>query len=146
MNTIYDTILWLESKSCGKRFPVVLFSADTDMATAAWVALTSTERPEVVVTQMTVEEYNANERGFPLVEARVNRSLSRTDLRHVPLIRVEDTAPGDKGQTFQEFKKTYRPRKCIYRDIYDPRGEAEEKTRESREHFESAGGRVVLLA
>ena len=56
-NGVYHTILWLESQATKKRFPIVQFSGDTDMATMGWESLTSTERPEIVVTQRTADEY-----------------------------------------------------------------------------------------
>lgn len=53
MTTIYDTIVWLQSDTSAEQFPIVEFSADTDMATLGWVSLTSTDQPEIVVTQVT---------------------------------------------------------------------------------------------
>ena len=144
MNTLYDTILWLASKGSGKRFPIVQFSADTDMATDGWISLTSTEHSEVVVVQMTGEEIQS-ERAAALVEARVNKRLGRHDLKHVPLVRVEDSGPSSQGVTFQQFLKVRKPPKLFYQDIFDPKSEAEEVSRESRAQFESAGGRVVVL-
>lgn len=49
MNTIYDTILWLQSQATAKQFPIVEFSADTDMITNGWLSLTSINQPEIVV-------------------------------------------------------------------------------------------------
>ena len=48
MRTIYDTILWLQSSEDEKPFPIVQFTANTDMATDGWVSLTSTEHPEAL--------------------------------------------------------------------------------------------------
>lgn len=95
MNTIYDTILWLKSQTTGKRFPVVVFSADTDMVTEGWVALTSIERPEIVVTQMTAEEYQSGGEpsGYLQVETHVTDVRGRSDLKGFWLVRVKETAP-----------------------------------------------------
>jgi hypothetical protein len=83
MKTIYDTILWLESESTGKRFSTVLFSADTDMPTLGWVTLTSVETNEVFVTQLTAEEFRATAKrsrsGYLQAEKRINAALGRVD-------------------------------------------------------------------
>jgi len=146
--TIYDTILWLESHSTGRRFPTVLFSADTDMATAGWESLTSISRHEVVVTQLTAEEFRATARDpstYVQVENRVNATLGRDDLRVPWLVRVEERGPQGAGLSFQEFRKVYRPPRLLYRDILALDSLAEEQSRVSREEFEGSGGRLVVL-
>jgi hypothetical protein len=132
MPTIYDTILWLKSRSTGRRFPVVLFSADTDMPTEGWVCLSSTRHAEVVVTQLTAAEYEAGgspAEAYAEVERRVNRALGRDDLKCSWVVRVEEMGPSGAGMSFQDFLKVYRPPKVWYRDIFDPAGEAEEDAR-----------------
>jgi hypothetical protein len=148
MPTIYDTILWLKSQSTGKRFPIVLFSADTDMPTEGWVCLTSTRDPEVVVTQLTAEEYEATGAAadaYAEVEQRVNREVARDDLRCSWIVRVEEVGPSGAGMSFQDFLKVYQPPKVWYRDIFDPTGEAEEDARLDRTDFEREGGRVTVI-
>ena len=149
MNTIYDTILWLQSQKTGRRFPIVQFSADTDMATDGWVSLTSVERSDVVVTQLTNEEYRSTAAGavggYLQLEERVNAALHRNDLRHSWLVRVEEKGPSGMGLSFQEFRKVYQPPKLFYRDILSAGGVAEEISRVSRSQFEREGGSVVVL-
>lgn len=145
---IYDTIIWLQSQSNGKLFPAAQFTADTDMATRGWVSLTSVERPEVVVTTFTVDEVQAAGGGEPPyidVEARVNAILGRHDLRVPWLESVERDERPAAGVSFQDFLKTYRPPRLLYRDIFTPGRFAEKASTESREQFERGGGVVTRL-
>ena len=145
---IYDTILWLESKHTGGRFPTVLFSGDTDMATIGWVSLTSISCHEIVVTQLTAEESRATASeptAFTQVENRINATLGRDDLRIPWLARIEQRGPNAAGLSFQDFVKAHRPPRLLYRDILAPDSLSEELSRESREQFESSGGRLVVL-
>jgi hypothetical protein len=97
--TIYDTILWFDSREAGMRFPVAQFSADTDMVTAGWVSLTSIRGLEIVVTEMVPSEYNS---GIPLayeqVERRVNAALGRSDLRASWLVEAIQQGPTGAGR------------------------------------------------
>jgi hypothetical protein len=148
MNSIYDTILWLKSESTGKQFPVVLFSADTDMATAGWVALTSVEKHEVVVTELTVEEYRATTNGssgYLQVEKRINAALGRADLKCPWYVRAEESGPSGKTLSFQEFREVYRPPVIYYRDIFQPDAVAREVSRVSLSHFEQTGGKLIVV-
>jgi hypothetical protein len=146
--TIYDTILWLESRPTGRRFPTVQFSADTDMVTAGWVSMTSISRHEIVLTQLTAEESQATTRepsAYVQVENRVNAILGRDDLRVPWLVRIEERGPQADGLSFQESLKVYRPPRLLYRDILALDSLSEEISRVSREEFESSGGRLVVL-
>ncbi|KAG8152818.1 hypothetical protein [Burkholderia catarinensis] len=148
MTTIYDTILWLQSNTSAKQFPIVEFCADTDMATLGWVSLTSTDRPEIVVTQVTAEEFRAianGPDGYLAVERRVNAALKRSDLKCSWLARVEEVTPTAKGLSFQEFRKAYQPPKLSFRDILHPDSLAREVSRTTRSEFERNGGKVVIL-
>ena len=142
--TIYDTILWLESQATGRRFPMAQFSADTDMATAGWVSLTSIASHEIVVAQMTAEEYNAGEPfEYTLLENRINAALHRADLRVPWLVQVEERGPEATGLSFQDFSKAYRPPRLLYRDIFAEGSLAEKVSEMSRESFERGGGKLV---
>jgi hypothetical protein len=146
VDTIYDTIVWLASRSTGKLFPTVVFSADTDMATDGWISLTSTERPEVIVARMTDAEARApHEVMASLVETRVNARLGRNDLRYVSLAGVEEPGPDAKGLTFQEFLKVRQPPRLTYSDLFDAQDVAEEVSQMSRADFERENGRIVVL-
>lgn len=141
--TIYDTILWFESRETGRRFPVAQFSADTDMVTAGWVSLTSIEAPEIVVMKMVPSEYSA---GIPIayeqVERRVNASLGRGDLRASWLVEAVQQGPTGAGLSFQEFRKVYQPPRLLYRDIFADGSLAEEVAQVALSDFESSGGKV----
>lgn len=148
MSTIYDTILWLRSLETAQRFPMVEFSADTDMPTQGWISLTSLEKPEVVIAQVTAEEMKASRDDFTghlMAEKRINETLRRSDLRCVWLIRAEDQGPNGADMSFQDFLEAYQPPRLLYRDIFTPDGEAEEDASETRAEFEGNGGRVLVI-
>ena len=148
MNNIYDTILWLKSESTGKQFPAVLFSGDTDVVTAGWVALTSLEKHEVVVTELTAEEYCATANGtsgYLQVEKRMNAVLGRADLKCPWFVCAEQSSSNANGLSFQEFRKVYRPAVIYYRDIFKPDETAREVSRVSLSQFEQAGGKLVVV-
>lgn len=148
MNTIYDTIVWLQSQATSHQFPIVQFSGDTDMVTAGWVSLTSIDKPEIVVTQTTAAEHHAiaqGHDGYLQVENRINVALGRTDLRCAWLVRVEETSPMIQGTTFQKFRKSYRPPKLLFRDILGIESLASEASRTTRSEFERGGGKVLVL-
>jgi hypothetical protein len=148
MNTIYDTILWLHSQTTAKQFPIVQFSGDTDMVTDGWLSLTSIHQQEIVVTQATADEYraisNSNE-GYLKVEHRVNAVLGRTDLRCSWLVGVEESAKAVQGMPFQKFRKSFRPPKLLFNDIFSQGSVANEIARTTRLEFEKNGGMVILL-
>ncbi|AZQ55758.1 hypothetical protein [Burkholderia cenocepacia] len=148
MTTIYDTIVWLQSNASAEQFPIVAFSADTDMATMGWVSLTSTDRPEIVVTQVTAEEFRAiaeGTDGYLAVEHRVNAALERSDLKCSWLARVEEAGSNVAGGSFQTFREAYRPPKLFFRDILHDDSLAQEVGRTTRSEFEHDGGKVIVL-
>lgn len=148
MSTIYDTILWLESQATKKRFPIVQFSCDTDMVTAGWVSLTSIENPEIVVTQLTVEESRLTDKDSERdlqVERRVNKALNRSDLRCSWQVRADEVGPCAKGLSFQEFRKVYQPPNLFFRDILSEGALAEKVDCVTRAEFERSGGRLMVL-
>lgn len=145
---IYDTIIWLRSLSTGKCFPSVQFTADTDMATCGWISLTSVERPEIIVTQLTGNEFRAagsESPSYTEVEGRVNAILGRNDLRVPWLASAEPDERHAAPDSFPGFLKTHRPVRLLYRDIFDPDSVAEEVSTQSREQFEHDGGVVTRL-
>jgi hypothetical protein len=148
--TIYDAILWLRSKKTGKTFPVVQFSADTDMATAGWISLTSPVHHDLVVTTLTDDEFNKtleDSGGFLLLEERVNKILNRTDLVCSWLAAVVEPSYDVDITTlsFQEFRKISKQPQLLYRDIYSDDGLAVIETQVSRRDFERKGGKLVVL-
>ena len=143
--TIFDAILWLESRETGKQFPLVQFSADSDMATLGWVSLTSTLSAEVVVAEMTAAEFSAvHPEGYKQVEMRINQALSRHDLRCVWLVRVEETPVSAAGLSFQEFRKLYVAPRLLYRDIYSDGSVAEKAGEITLADFQASGGKFTL--
>jgi hypothetical protein len=145
---IYDTILWLQSSTDMKPFPIVQFSADTDMSTQGWVSLSSTDRPEIVITQLTAEEYRNTINGtdaYLQLERRVNNVLDRTDLRCSWLVRVEQPEQSNQGTSFTVFGSGQLPKKLLYRDILSTDSVAEVVGQVTLAEFERNGGNVKLL-
>ena len=120
---IEGSITWLRSRTTGKEFPTFVFRADTDMATEGLIALTSTGRPEVVLTMMTGDEWSADDDSR--TAERVNRELGRSDLRAVPLL-------------------TRHPAPLRYRDIFVEGGEADIVREEPRAAFRRNGGSIIV--
>lgn len=150
MTKIYDSILWMKSEKTGKKFPAVQFAADTDMATAGWVSLTSRVNHDLVVTTMTDDEFNqtaADASGYQIVEARVNQALKRTDLVCTWLAHVVEPSYDVDIATlsFQDYRKIAKPPRLLYRDIYSDDGYATVETEVSRQEFERKGGTFLVV-
>jgi hypothetical protein len=120
-------ILWCRSAKTGRRFPLAQFSADVDYATEGMVSLTSIEKPEVVIAELTGEEMLMGNAGAGACEVRVNRRLGRTDLRIPSLLRVV-------GRDDLYFS-----------DILSGEGEARVVRKVSRAKFKKEGGSVLML-
>lgn len=146
MNTIYDTILWLQSQATGKRFPKVQFSSDTDMPTQGWISLTSLENQEIVITQLTGEEYRATfegYEGYESAEQRVNRLLGRSDLRCVWFLGIDKTNSNDSKPS--SLFRYWQPPKLLYRDILEKDSVAKEVSRLTLSEFERDGGKLLIV-
>ena len=90
-----DHVVWCQPTDGGAPFPVYVFGGDTDMATDGWVALTSMDRPEIVRTTLTDEEYRAYDSGGDACARRINTLLDREDLYYAEFLRYErGAAPG----------------------------------------------------
>ena len=147
---MHDLILWMKSEKTGKKFPTVQFSADTDVATAGWVSLTSRVNHDLVVTTMTDYELNQTTKdasGYQIVEARVNRALKRTDLVCTWLAQVVEPSYDVDIATlsFQDYRKIAKPPRLLYRDIYSDDGYATVETEVSRREFERKGGTFLVV-
>jgi len=150
MTADHYAILWLISESTGKRFPTASFSADTDIVTTGWVALTGTGNHDIVITTLTDDELGdtmTDTRGYLRLESRINAQLERTDLVCCWLTAVvEPTYDVDVATlSFQAFRKLYRPPQLFYRDIYSADGRAGVDKEVSRRTFERQGGRILRL-
>lgn len=144
MRKIDGKVVWLKSLSTNRLFPVVTFSGDTDMATAGLIALTSTNRSEVVITEMTADERDDDKNGDARCEKRINHVLQRSDLRHARLLRVGEVGQAPNGLSFDEFLRQHSPLLCIYRDIYDLAGEAVQSFEQSFEEFKARDGIITF--
>jgi hypothetical protein len=142
------TIVWLQSTYRGRLFPYAESVGDTDMEEDWRVALTSVARPEIVMVKIAPGE-SADERWMQLeqpallrFEARINRELSRDDLRvSWRCIAAEDWAGAPEARSIADFPS---PPTSGYADIYH-RGRVARVVRcESIEEFRAAGGVFVV--
>ena len=116
-------VQWVRSATSNREFPVLVFSADVDFVTEGMVSLTSVERNEVIATRAENDEWSE---GDPrAIESRVNRELSRQDLRHVDFLRAEED-------------------RFVYSDLFSAGGEACGTRRQTLREFREAGGVVTL--
>ena len=115
----------VKCENCGESFPVFTFSADTDMVTHGCVALTGAQRKDIVLTMMRPDETSDD------INRRVGGGYKVIDIEYD---KVTNNATG----SFQEFLKTYKPAKAIYKCIYcDGRGSSIKE--ESKEEFMAHG-------
>ena len=118
------------------------------MVTAGWVSLTSIEHPEIVVTQLTVEEYRSIDKNTERdlqVERRVNMALNRSDLRCSWQVRADEVGPSAKGLSFDEFRKVNQAPKLFFRDILSMGALAEKVDCVTLAEFERSGGKLMVL-
>ncbi len=139
------TIVWAQSLSTGRKFPILVFSGDVDYATSGWHSFT-------IIAQLEVVAVHSSSHFGPLLlqheserEAAVNSELNRSDLRTTELRRVEEQGRPPSGLSFQDFKQQYKEPSCFYRDILDmsTTAEAKEVRRQSLIDFTSQGGIIT---
>ena len=112
------------------------------MDTMNLASLSSMLANEIVVVEATGSEW-MDESG-QMIESRANRSLSRTDLRFVRLLRAAYTTTA-KERDFQEFLKAHRPPSLIYACPKCSGSEAVEGNRLSLGEYVRNGGLVTVL-
>jgi len=116
-------IQWLRSET-NKSFPEFVLSGDTSMSTDGWATLTSIDKPEIVIGDLTGWEFG--EGGPQAFEDRLNKQLKRNDLRYIKWIPI----PGTRGKREQE-------------DIYVKGGKLEKEKTESTTEFLENGGSII---
>lgn len=130
-------VLRLRCARCERKFPHVIFSGDTDMATDGLCSLTAVGQDEVVVGEFDASErrldYNGAENAFAV---RISQLLDRNDLRVVRLLRSEpSSSPHGK----------YTAHKTIYSCPICPSGEAQEIEKMDWERFRAVGGQITII-
>ncbi len=146
MNTrkIAGSVLILRCEN-GSTFPHFQPSGDTDVETAGIGSLTSCDKNEIVLAEMTSREWTSIEKsGAEEFEKRISRELKRDDLRFVHLLRAEERAPESKAMSFQDFRKAYRPPILVF-SCACADGESRVTKEMSMEEFRASGGRVTTL-
>ena len=131
----------LQCEAEGHLTPHLIFSGDTDMATAGLGSLSSVAADEIVLAELDASELT--DRPADTFERRINELLGRDDLRSVQLLRVErKDIPA--GLSFQEFQGAYSPPRLIFAC---PRCNADSTAvrTESTQLYERAGGKIRLI-
>lgn len=72
-------VVRLRCLDCGALFPFLNFIADGDLFSGV-IAVSSQAIDELVVAQLTPEEFNSGDGGLRLFEERLNVALNRNDL------------------------------------------------------------------
>jgi len=116
-------IQWLRSDT-GKTFPEFVISGDTSMSTDGWASLTSAEKPEVIIGDLTTWEFSKG--GSQAFADRLNKQLDRNDLRRINWMPT----PGTNGKREQE-------------DIYLKGGQVQIGKKETPEEFLGNGGIIT---
>ncbi len=123
---------------------MALLSADTDMATDGWAALTSVLLNEIVIAELNADEFGAllqsktGKSAYLKFEQRVNNQLRRSDLKHVWIEGIEKKVTASR--LFPDPPPTIQ-----YRDILVQGSSANEVSRTTADKFEAAGGRVIVI-
>lgn len=139
---VEGTVSILDCKTCGQTSSHLIFSGDTDMGTWGLASLTSTTANEIVILKAEPPEWN-DETG-QMLEARVNKQLSRDDLRFVRLLRAEEIACPAR-MSFQDFHKIYRAPRLTYLCPKCGVGEAVSGRSVEPSEYQREGGCVTLL-
>ena len=116
---------------CKQVFPVFTFSADTDMATAGWVALTRTDNNDILIAWLKPREIDME------LQERVGPPY------RVSRLSVITAAHDQSGVSFQEFRKSYQPAVVGYSCIFCA-GTAMPTNTETVREFESHNKIEVL--
>jgi len=116
------------------------------MITQGWISLSSVETPEIVITQLTREEYRATfegHEGYVSAEQRINRLLNRSNLRCVWFLGIDETISNDAKPS--SLFRYWQPPKLLYRDILEKNSVAKEVSRLTLSEFELDGGKLVIV-
>ena len=142
VNSLPGYVAWLKSNNTEKEFPVFIPSADVDYVTDGLMSATSLFEKYIVVGQSTPEEYQSHEQGARMFEERMNKMLSRDDLRVIEIKEIVNNSLDETVQDFQKFLKKYKRPTVLYFDPYDPTGFAEVFTTQTIQEYVDGGGKI----
>ncbi len=136
-------VLALKCRKCGFDCPHAIFSGDTDIATNGLISLTSIARNELVVGELTADEWKLGEVERESVACgRISSALARTDLRAIRVIRWEQEGKTVAGILFALFRKTYKPPVGVY-SCPKCGGEARSIAQQGWSRFMTSGGHII---
>jgi hypothetical protein len=142
---VTGTVLELICSVCKKTFPHFRYSGDTDMLTLGLASVTSCEKNEVVLAELTADEFRLAANGEQPFEQRLQNQLNRNDLRVVRLISVQDKPTPLHGERFQDFQKRYSPATLVYSCACCAEGISRVEREATVEEFEQSGGKISAL-
>ena len=134
----------ISCRACSAVSYVFVFSGDTDMVTSGLAFLTSIKTKELVLYEMTTEEWN-NYLDQSAAKDRISNLLKRDDLRVARYLGAEKNGPDLKGLSFQEFQKQYIPPTIIYACPICEIGEAPCIQKRSIAEYNKDGGHILCI-
>ena len=134
----------LKCRACELVAHTFVYKGDTDMATAGLASLSSIVVNELVLFEMTGDEWSdyANQTA---AKARISTLLRRDDLRTVKFLRAEKNNSVGKGRSFKEFRKQYQPPNLIFTCPNCETGEAISFQKQTITEYKNDGGSIVCL-
>lgn len=136
----------LRCANCGKEYPHAVFTGEFDTSTDLLGTATSCEYNEVVIAEMTREEWDPypDDIGRQLFEVRLAQDLNRTDLHVLKLLRIERHDP-PLGLSPKEFRRQYVPPVAVYACPCCGQGESTETIEITPAEFQRRGGRITVV-
>jgi hypothetical protein len=116
------------------------------MVTNGLGSVTSCERNEVVLAEVTADEWShVGVDDWASFERRLSKQLGRNDLRVVRLLSVQDKPTADRGESFQDSRKRYTPPILIYSCACCGGGRSRSVRQTTVEEFEQSGGKISVV-
>jgi hypothetical protein len=143
MRNVEGYVVDLRCEACAGRSSTFIFSGDTDMATAGLVAASSLDSQEIVLGELSADEWRDLPSGPDRFAKRVTADRG-TVFKAVPLLRAEQNPLANSAKDFQAFRRAYQPPTLVY-GCPKCGGEARVVRTESVTAYSASGGVVHLL-
>jgi hypothetical protein len=146
MTNVSGSVLLLGCHACSRVYPHFVLEGETDMQTQGIATLVSFDRAEVLIAELSVEDFSMGaEKGLDALASRLSREFDRDDLRAVHLLRVERTLASHSSGSFQKFLKSYVPPRLVFSCPCCGGGECTSISEMSVADFRRSGGEVRLF-
>ena len=139
---IEGTILCLACDSCAGKFSYFSIFGDSDTDTFGILSASSVAKNEVVIDQV-IEDGGEYESKAQFI-SRLNKELSRNDLRISEIVRIVSTDGPYEGEDTRAFMIRYRPPQLFYSCIFC-NNEASILSEIEPSEYISSGGVIILI-